>query len=443
LEELIRTAPIWEPVPVKDVEPGVDDWDDLIGHIMPVDFSRLSTLLIEGDQWLVEPLIPKRLRTIFQSVAGVGKSLLMLYIAACLATGREVLARPEGNPVVVVYIDSEMTVDDLADRLSDMGFDYENDELLQANLKYYLHPEMGPLDTEDGANMLLGVCQRDQAELVVIDTITSQTAGEENDSSTYRAFARLLTAKLTNLGIASAILDHLGKKPKAGGRGSSAKKDNVDVVWQITADPMGLHLTEQKRRQGWIPSAVRVDREHDPLRFTFNVRSVSEKASKLVQALDELGLPADIGRGKARTAVKEANPDIGIDTNALAEAIRWRKMHPETVQTGAPDRSPDNPSRQVPQTGISGNGDSVDVATARQITQTASDTPSDGTTDTPVSLVGRQVVDAVTNPICIDYGNQLSRKGFCVNPDPAACDLYGANPQAVEQWRINQLPDPM
>jgi hypothetical protein len=112
-------------------------------------------------------------------------------MAASLATGREMLYKRAGDPVTVMYVDSEMTEDDLAERLTDMGFDYETDELLQQNLRYYLHPDINPIDTPAGATALVGIAMRDQALIVFIDTVTSQTAGGENDADTFRALGCL------------------------------------------------------------------------------------------------------------------------------------------------------------------------------------------------------------------------------------------------------------
>ena len=44
--------------------------------------------------WLIEPVLPSGRATVIFGKGGVGKSLLALYLAACLATGRRCLDQP-------------------------------------------------------------------------------------------------------------------------------------------------------------------------------------------------------------------------------------------------------------------------------------------------------------------------------------------------------------
>ena len=247
-------------LPAVDLDPDDAKGDDLVGRIEPVDFATLTLRIQNHDEWLIEPVIAARKRTHIHSKAGVGKSLLCLYLAASLATGRAVFHRPAGDPVTVVYLDAEMTEDDLAERLSDMGFDYKKDETLQAHLRYYLHPDLPPLDTREGGEMLLSVAIRDRAVAVFIDTVTSQTEGKENDADTYRAMARHTTTRLVTNDIACIVLDHEGKDPNQGARGSSAKGDPADVVWRL-------------QKQGREEAAGRhVDRAGEPAPLDWTIR---------------------------------------------------------------------------------------------------------------------------------------------------------------------------
>ena len=302
--------------------------DELIAGIEPLDLSQLDAAIPDED-FLVEPIIATGRRTKIHAAAGDGKSLLALYLAACLATGRPCLRRPAGDPLTVVYLDREMIQADLQERLADMGFDYTNDVLLQTNLRYYLHQDIDPLNTKRGADQVLALVARDQARFVVVDTITSQTEGNENDAEPYRQMATFLTSKLVMLNVASLTLDHLGKDKSKGGRGSSAKRDAFDVIWSLSSTTEAYTLTLDKGRMRTVPEMVRLTKETDPvLRFTMPMLQISNKAAELVLTLERLNIPHNVGRPTVTAALKDA--DISYHTPALTEAIRWRKHHPKT-----------------------------------------------------------------------------------------------------------------
>ena len=81
------------------------------------------------------------------------KSLLMLYLASCLAVGRCPWTERPTDPVVVAYLDLEMTEDDLLERVEDMGL--APDQL--GNLRYFLRPDLHRLDTPEGGKALLAL----------------------------------------------------------------------------------------------------------------------------------------------------------------------------------------------------------------------------------------------------------------------------------------------
>jgi 5S rRNA maturation endonuclease (ribonuclease M5) len=353
---------------VEEVEAG-DRFAD-VDHIQPVDLSALGERVQDRDQWFIEPVLPRGRRVSIFSAAGVGKSLLNLFMAASVATGRAVLHRPVSDPVHVVYVDSEMTEDDLFERLEDMGFDPTNDPALQTHLHYYLHPHLPPLDTQEGGRMLLQIAQRDHAEYVFIDTVTSQTGGGENDADTYRNMGRYTSAPLVAAGIGSNILDHEGKDPSRGPRGSSGKGDPADVIWQLTRGTgNNYRLQQKKRRMAWVPESLHLELEIDPLRFTLPAAQIGANAVAVVRLLDELGISVEWGRGKVREALKEAGERVA--NAALTEAIAWRKRHGQSQRTGENEND-----GQVLRSADTATSENPYAATAGQVSRSGADRPS-------------------------------------------------------------------
>lgn len=285
------------------------------------------------EDFLIAPLLPRRRSVAIYSPAGGGKSELSLYLAARLATGQRVLDQPAGEPLNVVYLDLEMTEDDLYDRLTDMGFGPETD---LSRLHYYLLPSLPPLDTPDGGAAVLAIVMEHEASLLVIDTTARVISGKENDADTLRAFFLHTGLRLKAEGVTYLRLDHAGKDLTQGQRGTSAKNDDVDIVWELTQRAGGSRLKAQKRRQSWIPEVVDLVRLEDPLRYERAMESWPPGTYELSALLDRLNIPLDFGARKVRPLVRE---DGWKGRNEwLAAAIRYRKQAAET--SGTPSGTP-------------------------------------------------------------------------------------------------------
>lgn len=278
------------------------------------------------DQYLIEPLLARGRGHAIYASAKVGKSLLMLEVAAACATGQASLDSPAADPVNVVYLDMEMTEDDIRDRLVDLGYGPTDD---LSHLHYYLLPSLPPLDTDIGGAALEAIAVNRNAELVVIDTMARVIEGEENSADTFKSFYRYTGSRLKRRGITYARLDHAGKDIEKGQRGSSAKVDDVDIVWRITSTEGGVRLKATHRRIKTVPENLNLRRDSDPLRHTIIGGSYAPGTRELAARLDALHLPLDTGRDKVRAALKEAG--VTASTDVLASAIRFRKENVEWV----------------------------------------------------------------------------------------------------------------
>jgi AAA domain len=277
-------------------------------------------------EFLVEPLLARGRSHAVYASAKVGKSLLMLEVAAAHATGRAVLEEAPTAPASVVYVDMEMTDDDLHGRLVDLGYTDDDDLAL---LNYYLLPSLPPLDTAEGGVALEGICQRHQPALVVIDTTARVIEGEENSADTFRAFYRHTGSRLKRLGITYARLDHSGKDPTKGQRGSSAKADDVDVVWQLSPTGDGVQLRATHRRVNWVPEHLTLRRDLEPLRHIPVDTAYPTGTRELAARLDELEVPLYASRREAERMVREAGDKVR--STRINGALKWRRQNAETI----------------------------------------------------------------------------------------------------------------
>jgi hypothetical protein len=278
--------------------------------------------------WLVEPVLAEGRSHSFNSKAEGGKSRLLQEIAFKLPLARPVLHRPAGEALTVVYLDLEMTEDDLKERATDFGFGPEDD---LSRLHYILLPSIPPLDTAEGGAVLLEYCADVRADVVIIDTTARVLEGPENDADTFRDFHRHTGQPLKAAGVTWARADHLGKDETRGARGSSAKNDDVDIVWQITKGDGSIALRATKRRVRWVPERVAltvVDEpclHHKPADYAWPAGTL-EAAEKL----DQVGVPVDASRRAAGAALRAAGFSVGND--ALRGALRWRRENPHQME---------------------------------------------------------------------------------------------------------------
>ena len=170
-----------------------------------------------------------------------------------------------------------MTPDDIHDRLTDLGYN-PTDNL--DYLYYYQLQTFWPFDTAQGGEQLLDIVNQHQARLVILDTVARLVDGPENDADTYTAAYRHTLRPLKARGVTILRLDHAGKDPGKGQRGSSAKNDDVDVVWRLTAKDDKITLNATRSRLGWIPTTINLTRSQNPTKHHLDKQPLTTKYEK-------------------------------------------------------------------------------------------------------------------------------------------------------------------
>jgi hypothetical protein len=286
----------------------------------------------KSEDWIAYPLIARGRQTALFAVSKEGKSYIALACTAALATGKPIFGRPAQPPVHVLYLDYEMTASDLMERLETLGYTNEDD---LSHLHYALIPSLPPLNTYEGAAEVMKLVELTGAQVVVIDTTGRAVEGEENSADTYREFARTTGLSLKAAGVALLRTDHAGKdKGKTQGqRGSSAKNDDVDIVYHLQRDGHTIKLTRIFSRIGWAPTEVelveeQLEDDHKPIRLKEALETFTEEHYDLARRLmTALGLkPGDkqqnsqAFRRQARAAGIKARNDLwGPALRAIAQ----------------------------------------------------------------------------------------------------------------------------
>jgi hypothetical protein len=242
------------------------------------------------------------------------------------------LDRLPGECVSIIYLDAEQMLGDVMDRLDRMGFSADDDF---SAFHYYLLPDLPPLTTARGGEEVMALVRVHKAQLVIVDTLIRVLGGNENDADILADYHRHTGELLKKEGVTVLRLDHAGKDPARGQRGTSGKNDDVDIVLELSRREGGAVLTATKSRTLWMPQKVELIRRVDPIRYERRLaRGWLAGTIEAAALLDRLGVPIQAGRSKAREALRDAGESM--DTNLLADAIRWRKR-PTPIHVDLPE----------------------------------------------------------------------------------------------------------
>jgi hypothetical protein len=316
----------WVPDPSQPVSD--TDLDDLrtqyvLANLPAVDWQQLWEDTTE-EEWIVYPLLPARRLVALYSAPKVGKSLLMLELAAGIAAGRDLFGNPAQPPRTVLYVDFENDPKaDIRERLQNMG--YTPDDL--TNLRLLSFPNMASLDSEKGSVELMAAVEVYGAQVVVIDTVSRAIAGDENENDTWLDFYRHTGLKLKQAQVSMVRLDHSGKDEAKGQRGGSAKGGDVDAVWRMTRvnddlydlicemnrlpiDPESRHLTIERVEDDRLHHVVKGDK-------------MRAKRDALDEAIADCGPYPEGQQGwkKVRAVVKSKH-DVKASNHAWQAAVR-------------------------------------------------------------------------------------------------------------------------
>jgi hypothetical protein len=282
----VEPLPIWVPPTDLTDEQLRDQW---VRKTFPLlDWADLWADETE-QEWIAEPLLPARRLVALYSAPKVGKSLLMLEIAAGIAAGFPLFGTQRTKQARVLYVDFENDPrGDVRERLRNMGYTPQHLE----NLCYLSFPTMAGLDSERGSLELLTTAQTYECDVVVIDTVSRSVSGEENENDTWLNFYRHTGLKLKQAGMSMIRLDHSGKDESKGQRGGSAKSGDVDAVWRLTK--RGDDLIELFCEANRFPIArnqITLRREDDPLRHVIQDDPGLARRTWIFNELTRAGVP--------------------------------------------------------------------------------------------------------------------------------------------------------
>src|SRR5215203_1312092 len=196
--------------------------------LQPVGLHDFLNLSIPPREMLLSPILPARSLSMLYAPRGIGKTLLGLSVALVVASGTSLLRWSAPRQRRVLYVDREMPLADLQERLSaiSLGLDADipNDgfRILAAD-----QTESGiNLDCIEGQQALEPLL--DGVDLLVLDNLSTLcTTGSESASDDWVPMQNWLL-RLRRQGVAVLLIHHAGTNGRQ--RGTSRREDALDTV---------------------------------------------------------------------------------------------------------------------------------------------------------------------------------------------------------------------
>jgi putative DNA primase/helicase len=194
----------------------------------PIGFNDFLELNVPAREMLLGPILPERSLAMLYAPRGVGKTLLNLSIGLAVSSGSPLLRWSAPRPRRVLYVDGEMPLVSLQERLrlisAGLEFKIPNDgfRILAAD-----QTENGiSLGTDDGQKAIEPLL--DGIDLLILDNLSTLcTTGSESASDAWVPIQNWLLG-LRRRGVAVLLVHHAGVSGRQ--RGTSRREDALDTV---------------------------------------------------------------------------------------------------------------------------------------------------------------------------------------------------------------------
>ena len=195
----------------------------------PITAAELLTMTIPPRRTLLTPWLPEKGLAMLYAPRGLGKTYLALSIAYAVASGGTVLRWQAPAPIPVLYIDGEMPLISLQERVTAIvagaAHTPPSDDHLRFLAADYFRDGIPDLATKAGRDVLERAAK--DALLVILDNLSSLASGRENEADDWRPMQELLLS-LRRQGKTVLLVHHSGKGGQQ--RGTSRREDVLDTV---------------------------------------------------------------------------------------------------------------------------------------------------------------------------------------------------------------------
>jgi putative DNA primase/helicase len=237
--------------------------------LQAVGINDFLSLDIPPREMLLAPILPERSLAMLYAPRGLGKSWLALSIGLSVASGTSLLRWSAPRPRNVLYVDGEMPLVSLQERLkaiaTGLGNDIPNDgfRILAAD------------QVERGINLSSGEGQKSidpllkDIDLLILDNLSTLCATTAESASDAWVPMQNWLLRLRRQGVSVLLVHHAGTNGRQ--RGTSRREDALDTVIALRRPEdyspeqgarFGIHFEKLRNRVdgvGAIPFEARVE----------------------------------------------------------------------------------------------------------------------------------------------------------------------------------------
>ena len=306
------------------------DAAELVTEKPPLDLSKalvgfgdlLAMDLPERTRYL--PWLPEAGNVMVYGPRGVGKTFFQLALTAALASGTKLWDWTPAQPVGVLYVDGEMSVKELRDRLTSIMNDTPVAPLqfLASEMVYQKCEGRDLILTDDAMRqeVVKILDAHPEIKVMILDNISCLFSGIDEDSKQAWEPVNAWLIRLRHRGLTTVLVHHAGKSGQQ--RGTSGREDSLDTVIRLSPpaghDPRDgchfeLNFTKCRSVQGddVRPLDVRLQTTNEKTQWTYQPVEVStlDRAKQLVaegvMGPTELAEELGISKGYASRILKK------------------------------------------------------------------------------------------------------------------------------------------
>ncbi len=273
-----RTAGSAAAEPAAEVEPAAIEVPDAVREFIQHGRFAVHEAILNGidapEELLDDILLAGKAHTIF-APGGTGKTWVLVWIAT------ELVRRDKK----VVVFDLENSGRTMSERFEEMGIDPMD---AAERLWYFDFPSLHPEVYE-------GVLEHIDPDIVMFDSWVGFLSAEGLDENVATDIAHWANAYLKpalRRGCATLCLDHVPHEDDDRERGSTRKRDEVDVRWKLSKlgnfdreSTATVNLWLKKDREGWLPQKLGFELGGNPATGEFTMRRNDELANLEIIAM--------------------------------------------------------------------------------------------------------------------------------------------------------------
>lgn len=312
--------------------------EELMKKIKGTTFDDLISAKLKPIEHVLWPWFPTHGLSLIFAASGVGKTMFALNVAYAIAKGGNFLTYKAPKPRKVLYIDGEMSFNEIHSRFMDIV--KQQDELFfRENWLLLNHEKIYPakfpkIETPEGQAFYNKFFEDNNIEVVIFDNLSTLSSFEENKSDHWLPIQDWFCT-LRAKGMSVIAIHHTGKDPLQY-RGTSRMLDVLDcaicisdINQELSDGELGnfkkLKITYKKSRGFGGKLAAPFEAKLSPMGWEFQSMEITN-VDKVVDCLN------------AKMSQREIAKELGMNQTAIYRLIKKAKLTGKIMLSESPSR---------------------------------------------------------------------------------------------------------